>query len=143
MSLTHPLIPEHKFDIKTAQLAASAGFPAVEPVLYELLEWIQDCNWPVAGELLPFLASVGEPLAPHIRRAFASDDYIWQYWICGLFQDSPTLYSVFQRDIHRIALSPTAEERANELDERCFAVISRYETSTPKDSTPNLQSTDF
>ena len=133
MASTHPLVPKDKLDIETAQLASRAGFPAVEPVLYELLEWIQDCNWPVARELFPFLASIGEPLAPHIRRVFAGDDYIWQYWICGLFRESPTLYSIFRAEIHRIASSPTAEERTNELDERCLDVIVHHEPSTPND----------
>jgi hypothetical protein len=135
MASPHPLVPKDKLDIETAQFAMRAGFPAVEPVLYELLEWIQDCNWPVGRELFPFLASIGEPLAPHIRRVFESDDYIWQYWICCLFQESPALYSIFREDIHRIASSPTTDERTNELDERCAAVIAHYEPSTPNDST--------
>ena len=133
MASTHPLVPKDKFDIETARLASRAGFPAVEPVLYELLEWIQDCNWPVAKELLPLLTSIGEPLAPHIRRVFASDDYVWQYWICGILQDSSALYSIFRQDIHRIAFSPTAAERTEELDERCAFVIACHEPSTPND----------
>ena len=123
----HPLVPKGKLDVETAQRAVAAGFPAVEPVLYQLLEWIQDCNWPVAQELFSFLASIGEPLAPHIRRVFASDDYVWQYWICYLFAESPSLYAVFRDDIHRIATSPTAEERRHELDELCRKAITRHE----------------
>ena len=127
MISAHPLIPKGKFDIETARLASRAGFPAVEPVLYELLEWIRNYNWPVAHELFPFLASIGEPLAPHIRQVFASDDYIWQYWICGLFRESPVLYSIFRQDIHRIASAPTAEERTNELDELSAELIANCE----------------
>jgi hypothetical protein len=134
MPSTHPLVPKNKFDTETARLACRAGFPAVEPVLYELLEWLQDYNWPVAHELFPFLASIGEPLAHHIRRVFAGDDYTWQYWVCALIRESPALYSIFRQDLHRIASSPTAEERANELDEQCADVIAHYEPSTPHDS---------
>lgn len=105
-----------------------AGYPAVDPVLYELLEWIQDLNWPVAGELFPFLSTIGEPLAPHIRRVFASDDYIWQYWICGLFRESQALRSIFREDIRRIAETPTAEERANELNELCAELMAEHES---------------
>jgi len=124
---SHPLVPKDKLDVETAQRAVAAVFPAVEPVLYQLLEWIQDCNWPVARELFSFLASIGEPLAPHIRGVFASDDYVWQYWICCLFAESPSLYALFREDIHRIAASPTTTERLNELDERCRNAIVRHE----------------
>jgi hypothetical protein len=123
----HPLVPKDKLDLETAQRAVAAGYPAVEPVLYQLLEWIQDCNWPVARELFPFLASIGEPLAPHIRRVFAGDDYVWQYWICCLFAESPSLYAPFREEIHRIASSPTAEEQRHELDQRCRDAIAQWE----------------
>jgi hypothetical protein len=133
MASTHPLVPKHKSDIETARLAVNAGFPAVEPVLYDLLEWLQDCNWPVAHELFDFLASIGAPLAPHIRRVFSGDDLIWQYWIIGLFRQSPDLYSIFRADIHRIAYSPTAAEHHEELDERCLDLIADCEPSNPDD----------
>lgn len=129
MTSTHPLVPKHKTDIETVRLAVSAGYPAVEPVLYDLLEWLQDCNWPVAHELFDFLASIGAPLAPHIRRVFSTDDYVWQYWIIGLFRQSPELYSIFRTDIHRIASSPTTAEKEEELDERCADLIADCEQS--------------
>src|SRR4051794_23281462 len=59
------LIPQNKFDLKRAQAAVEVGYPAVAPILPELLEWLQDYNWPVAHILAPFLASIGEPLVPH------------------------------------------------------------------------------
>ncbi|WP_449069270.1 DUF5071 domain-containing protein [Prosthecobacter sp.] len=106
MAFSHPLIPKHKSDVATARLAVQAGYPAVEPVLYDLLEWLQDCNWPVAQELFDFLGSIGAPLAPHIRRILSSDDQQWRYWIVGLLRQSPELYSIFRADVHRMACSP-------------------------------------
>ena len=32
----------------------------------DLLEWDKDYNWPVAHSLMPFPASIGQPLAPHL-----------------------------------------------------------------------------
>jgi hypothetical protein len=130
MPSTHPLVPKHKGDIATARRAIEAGFPAVEPILYELLEWLQDCNWPVAHELLPFLRTIGQPLAPHIRRIFATDDHVWQYWICALFWDSPELYAIFREDIGRIARTPTADEHLQEVDEQCARVIAHHEPTS-------------
>ena len=132
MDSTHPLFPHHlcpkgKDDIETARRAVAAGYPAVEPILYELLGWLADCNWEVAHELFDFLASIGAPLAPHIRRAFSGDDYVWQYWLLGLFRESPELYSIFRADIHRIASAPTENEHINQLDELCSDLITDCE----------------
>ena len=131
MAPTHLLIPKSKYDVETARLAVQAGFPSVEPILYELLQWLQDYNWPVAHELFGFLASVGTPLAPHIRRAFAGDDYVWQYWLCGLFRESPDLYAIFRPEVHRIVSAPTAQEHAEELDQVCAELIAHYEPMSP------------
>ncbi len=123
----HPLVPKHKSDNETAQLAIQAGYPAVEPILDELLEWLKDCNWPVATDLYPFLSSIGAPLAPHIRCILQTDDYTWQYWIFGFFLNSRELYDLFRDDIHRIAASPTEEEKYECLDERCRDAIKWHE----------------
>lgn len=77
------LVPRSKFDIETAERAAATGWPTVEPVLPQLLEWLQDYNWPVARVLAPFVASIGEPLVPHLRPILDDEgqDAIWKYWI--------------------------------------------------------------
>src|SRR5688500_18615540 len=47
------LVPRNKHDRKRAAAAIAAGYPAVAPVLPEMLEWLQDMNWPVAQDLAP------------------------------------------------------------------------------------------
>lgn len=71
------LVPTHKKDLERAEAAVKAGYPAVEPILGRLIEWLQDCNWPVAHVLAPFLESVGAPLVPHIWRVLRTNDDIW------------------------------------------------------------------
>jgi hypothetical protein len=119
MSLHSPYVPQNKHDVAAVHRAVDAGFPAVEPVLDELLEWMQDANWPVARELIPFLASIGAPLEPHLRRVVAGTDLIWKYWVYTLIGDSPALYGIFRDDLRRVAESPTKEEKREELDEKC------------------------
>jgi hypothetical protein len=77
------LVPIDKFDLARASAAVDAGYPTIEPVLGALIEWLQDCNWPVATVLLPLLRSVGAPIAPHIWRVLESNDNIWKYWVIG------------------------------------------------------------
>ena len=121
------LIPNHKSDSETVKLVIRAGYPEVEPVLYDLLEWLQDMNWPIASELYPFLSTIGIPLAPSIRRVFQTDDYTWQRNVSRLFSDSKELYELFREQIIRIANHPTEEERLEGVDEVCLDAIQAQE----------------
>ena len=77
------LVPRHKSDLEWADTAVGAGYPAVDPILGELLEWLQDYNWPVAHVLAPFLSGIGPvpSIVEHIRTILASDDNIWKYYL--------------------------------------------------------------
>lgn len=75
------LLPEDKGDEDRARKLVKLGYPAVEPVLPHLMIWMQDFNWPVAKIISPFLASIGTPLIPEIRRVLHGDDDIWKYWV--------------------------------------------------------------
>jgi len=111
------LVPTSKLEMEKAKGIVALGFPAVEPILPDLLKWIQDINWPVARILAPFLASVGAPLAPHIRRVLATTDDLWKYWvISAVVANSNELRAEIEPELLRLASSPTAGERAEEVD---------------------------
>src|SRR5690606_12966021 len=65
-------VPKDKHDLETAQLLINLRFPVIRPVLWQLFEWIQDVNWPVARILLPFLCSLGRHSIETVRRIFKS-----------------------------------------------------------------------
>jgi hypothetical protein len=121
------LIPRGKHDHERADAVIEAGYPAVGPILPELLEWVQDMNWPVAMKLAPFLASIGAPLAPHIREVFKTDDETWKCWIIGeILQESPELAGMFRDELERIAYSPNESEAEYELNENAKYTLRRY-----------------
>jgi hypothetical protein len=121
------LVPLNKGDTERAHAAVRAGYPAVEPVLPELLVWLQDCNWPVAVVLSPFLKSIGSPLIPHLRPIMSSDDLVWKYWIIGrIMQSSREVAEAFRSELERLAHSATDEERLNELNERAALVLQTH-----------------
>jgi hypothetical protein len=112
------LIPKHKSDLATATAAVAAGYPAVEPILEDLMVWLQDYNWPVAEILAPFLSTIGRPLIRHIDAVFASDDEIWKYWVVVcLIGKNRQLLEHYRLDLERIGHKPTLIEKRNELDE--------------------------
>ena len=84
------LLPRSTRDREAARAVIALGYPAVAPVLPDLLEWLQDYNWPVARPIGEFLASIPEPMVPHIRAVLDGNDLIWKYW-CIEVTDSPPL----------------------------------------------------
>ncbi len=118
------MLPQDKHDIDRAVAIMSLGYPAIEPVIPDLLEWMQDLNWPVASALQLPLARVGVPLAVHLRPIFASDDDIWkQVLISRIVAYSPELATELRPELERIASTPTAGERAEEADEAARDVL--------------------
>jgi hypothetical protein len=109
------LLPRDKVDTERAEAIIRLGYPEVEPILPELLEWMQDINWPVAQVLYPFLAKVGAPLAPHVRRILETEDHIWKYWVLGIVAESTQLQAALRSELDRIAQRPTPGELAEEV----------------------------
>lgn len=122
------LVPQHKADLERARAAVAAGYPAVEPVLGALLEWLQDANWPVAHELIPFLRAIGEPLVPHIQHVLQSDDLIWKYWVIGLVVPALPAHvaAVFRPELERLSARPEPAERLEELDQAARSVLAHF-----------------
>lgn len=107
-----PLLPRDKHDTDTAAALVALGWEQVECVAPQMLEWMQDSNWPVAAVLRPFLAAQGARLAPHVKPIFATADDVWKYFIlAGIVRQSPELASALGAELARMAGSPTAGER--------------------------------
>jgi hypothetical protein len=119
------LVPRSKFDVATAERAVAAGWPAVEPVLPELLEWLQDYNWPVSRVLAPFLASIGEPLVPHVRPILQGEDAIWKYWIIvAVVADAPVaVVDRLRADLERLVERPSQRELEEEVPDVARRVL--------------------
>ena len=113
------LLPRDKLDVTGAHAVVALGYPAVAPVLPDLLEWLQDCNWPVSHSIGDFLASLPEPMAPLIWAVLRGNDDTWKYWcIVRLISAMPSeIAEQFRPELTRLAENPTREEHLEELDE--------------------------
>src|SRR5687768_275917 len=113
------LLPQNKKDLDSVRAIVALGYPAVAPVLPDLLEWLQDSNWPVWRPIAEFLASLPEQMAPLIWDVLRGDDHVWKYHcIAGLIQlMPPDVAEQFRAELTRLAERPSAVERAEGLDE--------------------------
>ena len=130
-------LPEDKTDTDKAEAIIALGYPAVEPVLPILLEWMKDLNWPVAQTLWPFLASIGAPLAPYIRPILKTNDDLWKYWIViCVVAESKELTLALVPELERLAVSATDGEREEKLDELAQNMLKRLKAGTDESVLP-------
>ena len=68
------LLPANKDDVAAIKAIAAHGYPAVQPILLDLLKWIRDESWAVAKPACEFLVSIGPRLAPEVLEVLGSRD---------------------------------------------------------------------
>ena len=68
------LLPANQDDVAAIEAIVARGYPAVEPILLNLLKWTRQDQWPVAQPAREFLASLGGQLAPEVHEALGSSD---------------------------------------------------------------------
>ena len=68
------LLPVNKDDVAAIETITAHGYPAVQPILLDLLKWIRDESWPVAKPACECLVTFGPRLAPQVREVLGSRD---------------------------------------------------------------------
>lgn len=115
------VVPCGKGDVARAQAAVQAGYPEVGPVIGELLEWLQDGNWPVAHVLGPFLRDLGPvpSIVENLRTILDGEDDIWKYWVLWSVVDGweATALVAIEPQLGRLAEHPSENESAEGVDE--------------------------
>ena len=111
-------VPTDKFDEAAVARAACLGYPAINPILPDLLEWLQDINWPVAPGVAKLLSKAGAEIAPHINAVFKSDDGIWKYWVLTTLAEhlEGEVWALIEPEVVRLSRSPTPDDTAEEVD---------------------------
>ncbi len=111
-------LPIHKSDTLKIEELAKIGYPFYKPILYELFEWIQDYNWPVAQKIVPLLCKAGEDIIPVIKKILMTDDDVWKYWVLSQVIDKMPIefIIILKEDITKIEKAPTDGEKYDEVD---------------------------
>lgn len=121
------LVPSAKDETDLAKKLVALGYPVVEPVIAEILEWVEDANWPVAKVFLPFLARIGAPLVPHVRYVLQSQDEQWKRVVLDhIVSESGALAHGISVDLLRLIDSPTDAERAEGLQTTADELFQKY-----------------
>ena len=121
------LLPRDKFDVDAVRAIAAAGYPAILPILDELVDWTADGNWPVARPLADYLVTVGEPLAAPVSRVLRGTDGSHKENCIRLVVrrlPAETLAEL-EDDLRQLAERPSEDDRREEADIAAREVLSR------------------
>lgn len=66
------LLPRNKDDAEGAKALVALGYPAVEPVMPLMLDWLKSSGSPVELVMCDFFASLGARAVPAVQKALAS-----------------------------------------------------------------------
>lgn len=121
-------VPKDKHDIKAIERARLIGFPVLNPIIPELLTWLQDINWPVASECVKLLSHADSEIVPHIQSILRSDDSIWKYWILNALcpRLAPDILATLRCDIKELTTDATQNDKAEEVDQAANELLSAH-----------------
>jgi hypothetical protein len=77
------MIPTSKYDLEAVDALKNASAEEVLRNADKLLEWLQDCNWPVFEGVISKLSRYGFELYEPIARILLGTDSIWKANIVG------------------------------------------------------------
>lgn len=121
MEVRH-LIPKNKGDYEVIGELKKLSFDEIKPIIPDLLEWLQDINWPIAKCIAEVLEPFADNLTPYLLEILETNDGIWKLWILTIFGRN-TENEIFLKEIVRIAKFPTLDEIEEEVNVEALAIL--------------------
>ena len=111
------IVPEHKFDEEACLRLSEASNDEVIKVLPQLLEWLQDYNWPVTPKVHERLRMIGQPLVKPLRDILRGSDGTWKWFIISCFMPalSDSISKQLHEELNRIINDPTETDIKEEV----------------------------
>ncbi|MCR5770013.1 MAG: DUF5071 domain-containing protein [Butyrivibrio sp.] len=104
------LVPTDKFDESSLDKIDILSDPEIQIIMMELVEWLQDPNWPVFDKLTEILKKRQHILIPYIKNVLESGDVEWKKYLLEYL------------------VSNFADEYIIPLKEELYAIISAEES---------------
>lgn len=129
MSGLPPFIPTGKGDDAAVSILKQTDWHIVRPHAMLLLEWIQDINWPIAGDIATLLSAHTNSLKPEILLILEGNDSMWKYWcIWQLIYNSEETY--IDNDIlvalEKLAANPSKADLEDEVVEVALGCLEKW-----------------
>lgn len=116
------LIPKHTDYQEVIERLKNLSFEEIKPIIPDLLKWLQDINWPIAGPVVEVLGPFSDKLVPYILNILQSNDGIWKLWILTTLART-TKDRTLLNEIERIAKFPTRDEIEEGVNIEAIAIL--------------------
>ena len=116
------LIPKSKSDYTVIEGLKKLSFEEIKPIIPDLLEWLQDINWPIPNSISDVLKPFADKLTPYLLKILKTNDGTWKLWILTVF-GRQTKDECLLKEIGRIAKFPTKDEIADEVNIEAIAIL--------------------
>lgn len=125
------IVPNSKADDEACKNLALAKDDDIKPHIYELLECLQDLNWPIAAPVSERLSVLGVELVEPILDVLNSDDDPWKYWIVSHFLHGikPAIYGRLRFKLNQMKKHPTKGEVEEEVHDAVCELLSSRRNS--------------
>ncbi|MGO7895639.1 DUF5071 domain-containing protein [Rhizobium leguminosarum] len=120
------LVPRDKHDIAALSGIESAGYPAIAPILDDLLAWTAG-NWPIAQPLARFLVTLGEPIVDPLLRVLRGKDSSQKYFCFQLIVEklSVEVLRALENDLQRLVDRPSKTDQLEGVDKLAREALQR------------------
>lgn len=119
------LIPKDKSDLAAVGNLSAYSFTEVESIIPELLTWLQDLHWPVAGKIFDYLETNRDSLTNEVINVIIDNDDIWKRNCLLLYSDAMKIDERLLEAIKRIAINPTVGEIEDDVQEIALEIIEK------------------
>ncbi|MFC0518176.1 DUF5071 domain-containing protein [Mucilaginibacter angelicae] len=116
------LIPKHKDDQKVIAGLKKLSFEQLKPIVPDLLEWLQDMNWPIARPVADILKPFADRMTPDIIRILKTNDGEWKQSMLGNLARNTTDPQLLS-EIERIAKFPSRDEIESEVNLEAISIL--------------------
>lgn len=122
------LIPKDKFDNSAIEKLCPLSDKEIQPIINDLLEWLQDYNWPIAKDILPIIILHQNIAILHILDVLKGNDIMWQYWVIDLVIPNLIITNklLLKNELKRISLLEKVNEDIELLSETAKECLDFY-----------------
>ena len=106
------LVPKNKYDDSNIDKLYSLNDEEIQPIIYDLLEWLEDGNWPIAIKVLDVLLKHEDLVFPYVIEILNGDNIMWKYWLMNWL--IPNFTSTHKEELRAILTKLTTIESDDE-----------------------------
>ncbi|MFB9217780.1 DUF5071 domain-containing protein [Vibrio sinaloensis] len=126
------MIPKDKYDLDAIAMLVMASDDYILENSFDLLGWLQDCNWPVFKGVINRLSPLGDLLQEDIDSILDGDDCILKANIVGHLIPSfeNNHQKLYEKRLRELLKNPSDEELQEGLIDYIEILLVRIEKNT-------------